>query len=294
MLFKDEHISVDQLYTKLDTVETDEHEAKGNLEKMREIIKNKNDELQTATFQFKKIENTIKRLEQEKNELRSMITIERERISQQHQETIKKLREMNEELVKSITLNESSISQTYQNTLKTPEKNEYSEINSFFTPNLNLDPDQNLDTNQTINQNLNPKLEKSPKSHISSMLEAMPNPLELPEVYQYRKKLAKHMDKYKYDPWCEIFTFVLAYEPTDDNFYAIKYVNHIPNRELCRLYCRECHAWLNIRKDQLKEAVKNKHTFLDFVLNMRNVVCMYKKEPTITKQELYKRYDISE
>ena len=101
------------------------------------------------------------------------------------------------------------------------------------------------------------------------------------------------MDTFTTDPWYEIIVYALAYEPTNDNNHAFNFVNNIPNRDLCRLYRKQCHAWLKQRHEKLVSCLKNKHDFLQFIVDLKNIIHIYKKQPILHLNHILLYYKLT-
>lgn len=262
------HQSVNKLYTRLDNIETEEHNSKDQLEEYRNIVKIKEADLKKAVFQFKKSETNITRLVQERKDIRAQITMERERITQQHQETIKKLQDRNKELSRSIHS---------RKIIQEPQIVPFSQEEKKLEPPEEDEPEKEEEEEPEEEE---PEEEEEEEVVILS------------EEDIYKKELEKHMELYKKDAWYDIFLFAFLYKPSNDNQHAINFVNSMPNRHMCRLFRQQCHAWLSGKQQKLIKSTEDKYEFINFIINFRNVVHSLRKEATLTVKEIYKLYDI--
>ena len=128
-----------------------------------------------------------------------------------------------------------------------------------------------------------------PISNLSEKNEKVP-----PEIVQYRNKLRAHMRKYSSNPWHSLFLFVLSHHPMENNKEAIDFINNIPNTPVAEGIRDNCTKWLNTKQDSLSRAVRDKYSFVDFAIILKNFIHKLKKQPTRTKKEIYKMFDISE
>lgn len=109
-------LSMDKLYVNLDNAEQQSQLAKEQLEKQIETAKKLESQLEKARAQVKQTEVSVQRFDQLKKSVRSMITIEREKITTRHQETIQKLREKNQKLAQSLAQRKRSVESNVQPT----------------------------------------------------------------------------------------------------------------------------------------------------------------------------------
>lgn len=105
---------------------------------------------------------------------------------------------------------------------------------------------------------------------------------------EYKQGLIKHMRKFKMDPWHDLFLFVFSRTPNNAQ-NAINFINNVPNIQF-RL---ELYEWLNSRQKELAQSVKGKYEFLDFSINLRNYIHKLRGETPITRDELFKSFNLS-
>jgi hypothetical protein len=289
------HTSVNKLYTRLDNIETEEHNSKDQLEEYRNIVKTKDADLKKAVFQFKKVETNITRLVQERKDIRAQITMERERITQQHQETIKKLQDRNKELSRSIY--SRKIIQEPQEPQEVDElfSEEPQEVDVTFRE----EPQEVVGSEEHLEEVFSEEPqevveEEEEEEEVEEEVEEVEEVIILSEEDIYRKELEKHMELYKKDAWCDIFLFAFLYKPSNNNQHAINFVNSMPNRHMCRLFRQQCHAWLSGKQQKLIKSTEDKYEFIYFIINFRNLVNSFRKEPILTVKDIYKLYDIIE
>lgn len=109
--------------------------------------------------------------------------------------------------------------------------------------------------------------------------------------YKFLPKLTSHMNNFKSDPWLNVFLYTFAFDP-DSHGNINEFINSIPRINLCKdkEYVRN---WINNNKNLIEIAIKDKHKFIDFMIFLRNVVHKSNGEPTLTKQEILDKYQIS-
>ena len=108
---------------------------------------------------------------------------------------------------------------------------------------------------------------------------------------KFLPKLTSHMNNFKNDPWLNVFFYTFAFDP-DSHGNINEFINSIPRINLCKdkEYVRN---WLTNNKNLIDIAIKDKHKFIDFMIFLRNVVHKSNGEPTLTKQEILNKYQIS-
>jgi len=114
------------------------------------------------------------------------------------------------------------------------------------------------------------------------------------EYNMYRKNLRKHMEKYKSDPWYEIllYTFEYRYIPENVND-TLSYVKSIADMPICNDCSQPVKSWLNHNEPLLKKSVLNKCRLLHFMILLKNIIHRCKKQPTMSKQQLFAKYNIT-
>jgi len=114
------------------------------------------------------------------------------------------------------------------------------------------------------------------------------------QVVEYRNSLLSHMNKSISNPWYDIFLYVFSYTPTDKSIpHAINFITNVPNMLICKGISQNVKDWLNKNKNLLHISVNERHEFLDYVINIRNMINILKGENQVNKSYIFKEFDIS-
>ena len=102
------------------------------------------------------------------------------------------------------------------------------------------------------------------------------------------------MSKFKADPWCDVFLYVFGFEPNDElSKAALNFIYSIPNTDLCITNQANVIEWLSKKRHIISSVVKDKYQFFEFMIVFRNIVHHFNGQPQITKEDIFKMYDIT-
>ena len=264
--------SIEDLYDQLEQAEVDEDKGIASIDNL--IIEVKKQEAELVVFQRNLLKNNtiLKRLQtkqstfkQCKQEILTKIRVEKDRINKCHQETLDKLREKNRILVENLKKKEDEL------------KN----APVVRIPVLIKTPDI-----KTVS------LAKEERHIVETPKETtVPLPIFVPKN-DYQKSLLTHMTQFKSDPWFNLFLNVFAYDPENPDI-SLNYINNFATDPVCIPHREKTKLWLSKNQASIRTVIKNKYTFLDFAITLRNVIHKFKNEHPVTKQDIFKFYNIS-
>lgn len=109
-----------------------------------------------------------------------------------------------------------------------------------------------------------------------------------------KKSLIKYLEIFKNDKWIFLHAFSFAYDPITENDKkeALKHVQNIPDLEICKNCKKTIKDWINNNIVIIKEACQNAYDFFDIIIQIRNVIALYIKDPILSHEEIIKKYNI--